>query len=407
MGVVLLAEDVTLARRVAIKFIRANLRDAGFRRRFVMEARAMARVSHPNVLQIHAFGDHDGAPYFVMEFVQGVTLAKRLAQREPVEIDLALRIMGQICAGVAAIHAAETVHRDLKPSNVLLDVDLRARVADLGLARLRSEARGNRRSVVGTPTYMAPEVAFPLDADDSMAERADVYSLACVAYELVTGQTPFVASGNAAMMLQHASSAVVPPSAVRPGLPAVLDEVILRGLAKSPADRTASAAALGAAFEAARAGLSHPAHVLIAHARAEGRSALAVAFRSAFPRAIVEQVRDVAAAVEAFDRRRPSVVIFDVALPGRGGLTLARMLRERDPDAVVPMIAIANARSPGAWAPLSALGVDRIVAKPLAVGEVVTLVNLLLRQRVRAARLPPRDEGAAEDSGERTTDVTP
>ena len=131
MGVVLLAEDESLDRRVAIKFVHSNLHRHDFIERFTAEARALARVSHPNVVQIYAFGEHERAPYFASEFVEGQTLEQWLARSgaRP-DVDTALEIIDGICDGVAAIHAADTVHRDLKPGNVLLDTRLRPHVAD-------------------------------------------------------------------------------------------------------------------------------------------------------------------------------------------------------------------------------------------------------------------------------------
>src|SRR6187431_1501703 len=135
MGVVLLAVDEQLERRVAIKLIREDLANANFRQRFMQEARAMAQVNHPNVLGIYAFGEHEGAPYFVSELVEGVTLETWLLQRtEPPELQTALGILNDVCHAVSAIHAAGTVHRDLKPSNILLDRALRSRVADFGVS---------------------------------------------------------------------------------------------------------------------------------------------------------------------------------------------------------------------------------------------------------------------------------
>ena len=135
MGVVLTALDLRLGRKVALKLIHNELLSADFRARFSSEARAMAMVSHPNVVTIHAFGEYAGAPFMVMELVDGETLEAWLAARGVADIDEALRILNQICLGVSAIHAAGTLHRDLKPSNILLDRQLRARVSDLGLAR--------------------------------------------------------------------------------------------------------------------------------------------------------------------------------------------------------------------------------------------------------------------------------
>src|SRR5688572_30857707 len=118
MGVVLAATDRVLGRKVAIKLIRSNLRADDFRERFMLEARAMALVSHPNVVTIHAFGEHEGNPFMVMELVEGQTLDNWLADQSPhPDLDQALRILNQVCLGVSAIHAAGTLHRDLKPSN--------------------------------------------------------------------------------------------------------------------------------------------------------------------------------------------------------------------------------------------------------------------------------------------------
>ncbi|RYG66178.1 serine/threonine protein kinase, partial [bacterium] len=137
MGVVLLAHDTALQRSVAMKLIRPELASSSLRDRFLQEARAMARVSHPNVVQIYAFGDHEGAPYIAMELIPGSTL-EDLRLSAPAggvpDRDLVLRILDETCHGVSAIHAANTVHRDLKPTNILLDAEMRARVADFGVA---------------------------------------------------------------------------------------------------------------------------------------------------------------------------------------------------------------------------------------------------------------------------------
>ena len=238
MGTVLLARDETLDRRVAIKWMRGHLLSDRSRESFVSEARAMARVSHPNVVQIYAHGEHQGAPYFVMEYVDGPTLEQWLSRGSGApDVELALRVLDDLCNGVSAIHAADTVHRDIKPSNILLDDRLRPRVADLGLSVL-SRQDGNDDAIAGTPAYMAPEIAFMKRVEPSLLARADVYSVACVAYELLTGRLPFDGSASVGLLMQHATRPVDPPSNVRADLPAELDEPILRALAKNPGQRT-------------------------------------------------------------------------------------------------------------------------------------------------------------------------
>jgi serine/threonine-protein kinase len=159
MGVVLLAEDTRLTRRVAVKLVSPKARTERALDRFVDEARAMARVNHPNVVSIFAFGRHGGLPYFVMEYVQGETLSYwRRQQTIAPPLDKVMPIIDQLCRGVEAIHRSGTVHGDIKPSNVLIETTGRVAVADLGLSRTWSKSpTGVPLRVVGTPAYMAPE----------------------------------------------------------------------------------------------------------------------------------------------------------------------------------------------------------------------------------------------------------
>jgi serine/threonine-protein kinase len=389
MGVVLLAEDVTLGREVAIKFIHAHLLDDGFRERFTMEARAMARVNHPNTLQIHSFGDHEGAPYFVMEYIAGITLDAWMSQHTLPDVDLSLRILEQVCAGVAAIHAAETVHRDIKPSNILIDSKESPHVADLGLAVLLRRGGTRPREIVGTPAYMAPEVAFPSTDGAEPGERADVYSLACVAYELLTGRSPFIAESAASMMFQHAAVAAARPSSLRACLPRSLDEAVLRALAKNPAERTSTVAEFGAALQAARAESPEPARILIADDNDDFREVLAGGLELAFPSAVIECVRNGRAALAAYDRSRPSLTIVDLSMPEVDGMALIRLLRTRDPSAVMPIVVMTGSGGPREWALLAAIGVDRLLVKPVALDDVVSLVQRLTVERSKTTRPPP------------------
>jgi serine/threonine protein kinase len=383
MGVVLEGEDETLKRRVAIKLIRPSVLDDRFRQRFRAEAQAMARVSHQNVLQIYAFGEHKGAPYFVMEHVDGLTLEGWVAEHGSPALPLTLRILEQICSGVAAIHAANAIHRDIKPSNVLIDRGERARVADLGLALLHGTEESSKREVVGTPTYMAPEVAFPTAGDEHNAtgQRADVYSLGCLAYELLTGSLPFTADNQMAMLFHHAVTAPIPPSVRRPGLPALFDDVVLHALAKKPVDRTPTVDAFSAALRAAAEGVSEPVRILVAEDNDDFRGALELALEMAFPGAELDCVTNGREALEAYDRKKPSVAIVDLRMPEMDGMELTGLLRSRDPNADIPIIVLTASGGPAEWKRLSAMGADRFLVKPVVLEDIVTMVRHLLKER--------------------------
>jgi eukaryotic-like serine/threonine-protein kinase len=385
MGVVLLAEDESLDRRVAIKFVHSSLHRHDFIERFTAEARALARVSHPNVLQIYAFGEHDGAPYFATEFVEGQTLEQWLGRSgaHP-DLEVALEIIDGICDGVAAIHAANTVHRDLKPGNVLLDTKLRPHIADLGLAMLCRDDVEIGPEVVGTPAYMAPEIAFATDFAPAAPSLADVYSLGCMTYEVVTARPPFEAEGHGpspvGLILQHRIGTVTPPSLVRPGLSPELDAVILRALAKDPAKRTQSVTAFQRELMEARAATSSSSvRILVADDHDDFRGALQIILAIEFPGADIECVEDGTSALAAFDRKRPSVAILDLQMPGLDGTQLTELIRQRDPLATIPILIMTASGGPREWERLAAMGADRFFVKPIVVEDMVAMVRQLLR----------------------------
>jgi len=382
MGMVILAHDEILDRPVAIKFVLDRLLDETFRARFVTEARAMARVSHPNVVQIYAFGEHGGCPYFVMEFVDGMTLDAWLAhQNGPLALDQCLQLVSGICAAVSAIHAAQTVHRDLKPSNILIQSDLCPRVADLGLALLGSDQKSSCHEVVGTPAYMAPEVGLGLTVSGDLLARADVYSLGCVAHEIFTGRQPYQSKSGRELILQHARDPVPRVRDVRSDLPEDLDGVIQRALAKDPFERTATAEVfLREIVDACRRD-QEPARILVAEDSDDLRDALDVTLKAAFCRADVECVANGYAALEAFDRKRPSITILDFLMPGLDGLQLTRLFRARSASSTIPIIVLTGSGGSREWSEFRAQGADRMLVKPVVLEDVVALVRRVLRER--------------------------
>lgn len=378
MGVVLSATDRVLERRVAIKLIRSNLQAADFRKRFMLEARAMALVSHPNVLTIHAFGEHDGNPFMVMELVEGETLDRFIARHRPyADLDTALRILDQVCLGVSAIHNAGTLHRDLKPSNILLDSELRARVSDLGLA-VRYRDGSMITEVVGTPGYIAPEVQFE---GVGASPHSDLYSLGCMAYELLTGQAPFQADDSTALAVLHATAPVPPPSSVRPELPKAFDDVLMQALAKKPEERCASVEVFRRALHEARSDSLEPVRILVAEDDQDFRELLDLLLRREFPGADIECVADGRSVVAAFDRKPASVMVIDFQMPEMDGIAVTALLRARPQAALVPIIVVTASGGPQEWQLLSSMGADRFLIKPVNLDDLVSTIRRSLRER--------------------------
>jgi serine/threonine protein kinase len=398
MGVVFLAVDEHLQRNVAIKLFHCKLRDPSLRERFLAEARAMAVTRHPQVASIFAFGEHESVPYFVMEYVDGGTVQDWLdASNGAPDIELALNILDDACRGLSAIHAAGAVHRDIKPSNLLLDRDRRARVADFGLVA-RSYDEQRIHEVAGTLAYMAPEISFVEKGEVAVAsERSDVYSLGCVAYELLTGQPPFDAQTDLALALEHATGVVVPPSLLRPELSSAFDRVIQRALAKRPEDRTPSVEAFRRELMEARQQGDEPAYILVAEDDPDFRELLGIALSDAFPGVRVECVDNGRAVVETFDQDPASVVVLDLNMPDLDGMGVTALLRSRQAGADVPIIVLTASGGPAEWQMLSSLGADRFLVKPVNLDDVAATIRSALKQR-RSSRNSDPNLGVSPES---------
>jgi serine/threonine-protein kinase len=387
MGIVLEAFDLQLHRKVAIKFVHSASFDQDSRAHFIREARAMALVNHPNVLAIHSFGEHGAVPYFVMELVEGQTVDTWLSRSNgTTDLDEALHILNDVCLGVSAIHAAGTVHCDLKPSNVLLDEQLRVRVADLGLATPYLDG-AETKVMAGTPEYMAPELAFEPDMPPS--KSSDIYSLGCMAYEMLTGSVPFDGRSALAIMVRHATEAPVPPSQRRPGLPLAFNDVLAKALQKRPQDRYASADQLRRALKEARAASLEPVRILVAEDDRDFRDLLALKLSMEFPDADIVCVENGGALVEAFDQKVPSVVMIDLQMPILDGVGVTALLRSRPEAENVPIIVMTASGGPQDWKLLSSLGADRFLVKPVNLDDVVATLRRAVRERSSSPPNPP------------------
>src|SRR5262245_8619338 len=244
MGVVFRARHLRLNRIVALKMTLAGAYAGQHERdRFQREAEAVARLQHPNVVQIHDVGDSDGRPYFTMEYVDGGSLAQRLSGA-PQPAREAAALMATLAGAVQVAHAAGIVHRDLKPANVLITADGTPKVSDFGLARRLDGDSGltGTGAAVGTPSYMAPEQARGQRAAAEPA--ADIYALGAILYETLTGRPPFRAESAAETIQQVIARDPVPPSRLNHSVPRDLDTICLTCLRKEPSLRYGSAATL-------------------------------------------------------------------------------------------------------------------------------------------------------------------
>jgi YVTN family beta-propeller protein len=254
MGVVYRAYDVSLKRNVALKLLAPDLaQDERFRERFLSETELAASLEHPNVVPIHAAGEVEGQLFLAMRYVEGRDLKKVLQEAGALAPARALAVCSQVAAALDAAHERGLVHRDVKPSNVLLDAREHVYLADFGLTRRLEEQslRVGEGLSLGTPSYAAPEQirGEPVDG------RADVYSLGCLLFECLTGAVPFEGGRALAVLWAHLNDP--PPSASerRHELPASLDPVLARAMAKDPEDRYSTCAELVDAARAAVPGL--------------------------------------------------------------------------------------------------------------------------------------------------------
>jgi serine/threonine-protein kinase len=242
MSEVWAATDTELGRRVALKLLAPNADTARFER----EARAVASLGHPNITQLYDYGEADGRPYMVLEYLPGGTLEERLRAGRPLADEDTRRISAELAAGLAHAHARGVVHRDLKPANVLFDPEGRAKLNDFGIARMAA-GEGTfteAGTVLGTAAYISPEQAAGAPA----SAASDVYSFGVMLYRMLTGRLPFESNDPLELVALHRSAEPPPVTQLREDAPALLESTATAALAKDPADRPPDGAALMAAL---------------------------------------------------------------------------------------------------------------------------------------------------------------
>jgi serine/threonine protein kinase len=233
MSEVWCAEDTELGRLVALKLLAPNADDARFER----EARAVASLAHPNITQVYDFGEWQGRPYMLLEYLSGGTLEDRLANGKPLPDDEASAIAAGIAAGLAHAHARGVVHRDLKPANVLFDDEERPKLADFGIARMVAGegTLTEAGTLLGTAAYISPEQAM----GEPATAASDVYSFGVLLYRMLTGRLPFESENAIELVTLHRDAPPPPITSLRVDAPPVLEATAMAALAKRPRDRPA------------------------------------------------------------------------------------------------------------------------------------------------------------------------
>jgi eukaryotic-like serine/threonine-protein kinase len=257
MATVYKAHHAALARYVAIKVLPEFLAgEEGFKERFQQEAVAVAKLRHPNILAVFDYGNADGTAYIVNEFVDGGTLSDQLGS--PLPVDYVVSTLKPIASALDYAHARGILHRDIKPSNILMNMEGTPVLGDFGLAKMMERGQGLTQAgmIVGTPEYMSPEQC----SGEGVASAADIYSLGVVAYQMLTGQLPFMAATPAAVINAQLHNQLPPPRSINPDLSPEVEGVLLKALAKAPKDRYRSAAAMVKALQEAGAAAAAPEH---------------------------------------------------------------------------------------------------------------------------------------------------
>jgi class 3 adenylate cyclase/tRNA A-37 threonylcarbamoyl transferase component Bud32 len=343
MGAIWVAFDAQLRRRVALKLMSPDhLASASARSRFEREAMAIAQLQSPHVVQIYDYGVDDGAPYIVMELLEGEDLQARLGRVVRMPPASVAHILSQAAKALGAAHGAGIVHRDIKPANIFLaraDTDEIVKVLDFGVAALVTGLSAGdlhvtrAGGVVGTPHYMAPE---QVRGSKGVDYRADLWSLGVVAYRAVTGRLPFDAEAFGELLIQICTDPIPPPSKILPELGAELDRFFERALARDPSKRFGSARELAAAFaEIAAAGRSEKAtKILMVDDEPDVALLMKQRFRQQIRKGVYEFVfaTDGEAALEQM-RLHPDIEIAltDINMPGMDGLTFLRRAGELNP----------------------------------------------------------------------------
>jgi serine/threonine-protein kinase len=360
------AEDVTLARRVAIKVSRPAF-DRAF---LVNEARALASIRHPGLAAIHAFGEHRGTPFVVMERILGTTLDAHLARRERegsrMRVLEAIDVLSPLSEVLGALHGAGLVHRDVKPSNVMLAQGGRVVLMDFGLSVPEAKTKTKDAMPVGTPRYMAPETVTG-DIEARTAYLVDVYALGVVAFELLAGELPFDGDGVMEVLKKHVGTPAPKLASFRDDVPAALSDLVDQMLAKDPVQRPSSMDAVGFRLKQVRARFAAPRDesplVLVVEDDDAMARMLELLVKKSAPGVRVERAANGIDAMRIFAERAPTLMLLDLHMPQMSGIELGMYLRGSEIARTCTVVAVSAGASDADRELLQSLGVTRFIQK--------------------------------------------
>jgi eukaryotic-like serine/threonine-protein kinase len=367
MANVYLAEDQELGRSVAIKMLDdRHAQDEQFVERFRREAKNAAGLSHPNIVSIYDRGEAEGTYYIAMEYLDGRTLKELLVKRGPTPIPVAIDYARQILAALGFAHRHGVVHRDIKPHNISVASDGRLKVMDFGIARSGTSQMTETGSIIGTAQYLSPEQA----KGAPVGPASDIYSVGVVLYEMLTGSVPFTGDTPLEIAMKHLSTTPEPPSERRADVPHELDSIVLRALAKDPADRYPSAEAMDADL-----------------ARAARGQAVAPETEEAATQ-VLRGAGAVTAATEVI--RRPSGAAPPAYGPPTGFYEYDEPVRRRSFWPWLLAVVLVAAAVAGGWYVYTKIQDQLAANKPVAVPLVEGQVERLAVANIRDAGLTPK-----------------